>query len=216
MKKIKKPKRQLDKLSRDQGEVLRGLGEGYFSGCHNESLSIFHLYQFIRFNDLFEGWDPVDDLDQVIRDCAKLSLTHINPRTLQYDVASVGQCLTDTFDGLQLVNKHLITSFLFPAATKFIIVFVKLKARDYACDQNIEDQLDGVPDGIGAVIQERLERPMLLSGLEQQQYMTRLQAAIASELRDYEIDERERYLEQVNQFVMMLTATRLSLQPTVH
>jgi len=216
MKKIKKPKKRFNHLSQDRVEVKRDLGQGYFSGYYNESLSVFHLYQFINFNDIFNAWDPVDDLDQVIQDCAHLSLAHIHPNTLQFDIADVVNFLMQKFSGLKLINQHLINSYLFPAATTLISMFVGMNVIDYDGFQNIEEQLDGLPDEIAIVIQERLERPMLLSGLEEQQYMTRLSAVVASELQYCDIDEFERHLSDVNQFVIMLTGTRISLQPTVN
>jgi len=216
MKKIKRPKKKVEKLSSNYVETPRAVIDGYFSGFHNEALSIFHLYQFINANNVFDAWDPKDDLNQVIQDCAKLSLALINPTTLQYDVPSFTLFLIDKFDGLKLTNKHLINFYLFPAATHLISLFVGMDVIDYEGYQQIEDRLDGLPDEIAIVIQDRLERPMLLSGLEQQQYMTRLSAVVASELQYCDIDEFERHLSDVNQFVIMLTGTRISLQPTTH
>ncbi len=216
MKKIKRPKKKVEKLSSNYVETPRAVVDGYFSGFHNEALSIFHLYQFINLNYIFNAWDPVDDLDQVIQYCAHLSLAHINPDTLQFDIADIVNFLMQKFNGLKLMNQHLINSYLFPEAMKLISIFADMNVIDYEGYQNIEDRLDGLPDEIAIVIQERLDKPMLISGVEQQQYITRLSAVVASELKYCDIDEFERHLSDVNQFVIMLTGTRIRLEPTTH
>ena len=206
---MKDTKKRLNHLSQDRVEVIRDLGQGYFSGYYNESLSVFHLYQFVNLKDVFNAWDPVDDLHQAIQDCAKLSLAYLNSNTLRCEVANVTMFIVQQFRDLQLSNKYLISAHLFPEAMKLISMFADMNVIDYDGYQNIEEHLDGLPDEVAIVIQDRIDRPMLLSGLEEQQYMTRLSAVVASELQYCDIDEFERHLSDVNQFVIMLTGTEL-------
>ena len=212
-----KPRKDLNQLYSDNVVETAALEvNGFLSGYYNEALSIFHLHQFVNFNELFDQWDAIDSLNDAIQTCAKLSLAHIDRRCLQYDVESVGLLLLDYFDKFQLENKHLICNILFPAATCLINMFVELKVVDYDGYQRIEKQLNDLPGEIVAVINDRLDQPMFIGGVQQQQYMTRLSAVVVNELQNYPCDEFERYLFQVNQFVIMLTGTRISLEPTIH
>jgi len=220
MKKIRKSKKnkrqKVDHLKSKFNQVTLELQDGLYTSYHNQALLGFHLYQFVQFGDTFDSWDPIDSLENVIQDCAELSLALINSTTLQYDVQYAGRFLMQRFDSLQLVNQHLVNSFLFPAATQLLRMFVGMQVLDYEGYQNIEEQLDGLPDEVAIVINERIQKRMLISGVEQQQFMTRLATVVSTELRYLEEDDFERYLSQINQFVIMLTGTRISLEPTIH
>jgi len=216
MKKIKRPKNKLDKQTSIQIEIPEFSAPGYFSCHYNEAFSAFHIYQFVYAKGLIDQWDSNDDLDQVIQYCAHLSLAHTNPDTLQFDIADIVNFLMQKFNGLKLINQHLINSYLFPEAMKLISLFADMNVIDYEGYQNIEHHLDGLPDEVAIVINERLNKRMLISGVKQQQFMTRLETVVSTELRFLEEDDFERYLSQINQFVIMLTGTRISLEPTTH
>jgi hypothetical protein len=220
MKKIRKSKKlkrqKVNHLNSKSHNRTLELQDGLFSSYHNQALLGFHLYQLVNFRDTFDAWDPNDNLENVIQDCAELSLALINPTTFKYEVQYAGRLLMQRFDSLKLVNQHLVNSFLFPAATQLIRMFVGMKVLDYEGYQNIAEQLDGLPDEVTIIINERIQKRMLITGVEQQQFMTRLATVVSTELRYLEEDEFERYLSQINQFVIMLTGTRISLESTIH
>ena len=127
------------------------------------------------FSNIFESNDVLLD---VLNDCAKTSLQHIDINTLKYDIHTLPKLMPLIFGKYPFAIQHIVNDFLFPLTTQFIINYLNNNIQDSQDFMFMKAQILELPESIRVIIMERSKKPVLISEVDQEIFLNQLEIAL--------------------------------------
>ena len=128
------------------------------------------------FSNIFESNDVLLD---VLNDCAKTSLQHIDINTLKYDIHTLPKLMPLIFSKYPFAIQHIVNDFLFPLTTQFIINYLNNNIQDSQDFMFMKAQILELPESIRVIIMERSKKPVLISEVDQEIFLNQLEIALS-------------------------------------
>ena len=125
-------------------------------GDLNQSLVASSLESsVVNLEGFYNVFDSADDLTEVLNDCAKTSLKHIDVSTLQYDISTLPKLMAIIFGKYPFAYQRIVNDFLFPLTTQIIINYLNNNIQDSQDFMLMKNQIMQLPDSLRDIILER-------------------------------------------------------------
>lgn len=217
MKKIKKINSS-NRLSQKLNGINRTSSNpnvGVFASEQNQRALAFALFNSLTGHNEFMNEYGMDlDLNSLVESCSQLTLQNINNSTLTYNLPSVAAEMQNRFGHLDLEVQHIINSFIFPLCHSLLLEFLITPICELESYNSIDENVDKLPDDLQILIADRIEKPVIISEVEQLKFLTALKLSLKSirrEPNEFGIDEDvEMWLSNLNSFLIACFGTRIT------
>jgi len=179
-------------------------------GDFNQSLVASSLEgSVVNLEGFYNVFDSADDLIEVLNDCAKTSLKHIDVNTLQYDIRTLPKLMAIIFGKYPFAYQRIVNDFLFPLTTQIIINYLNNNIQDSQDFMLMKYQIMQLPDSLRNIILERSAKPMLISHVDQEIFLNKLEIALGLLKSELTFEDFEISLMQVNKFTNLFCGTSI-------
>tara|TARA_Y100001970_G_scaffold262661_1_gene347174 strand:+ start:655 stop:1266 length:612 start_codon:yes stop_codon:yes gene_type:complete len=162
------------------------------------------------FHEVFESNNVLLD---VLNDCAKTSLQHIDTKTLQYDIRTLPKLMSLIFGKYPYAVQHIVNDFLFPLTTRFIINYLNNNIQDSQDFMLMKEGVLQLPESIRDIILERSLKPVLISEVDQEVFINKLEIALGLIKSEIGFEDFDFCLKEINKYTNLFCGT--SMQPTL-
>ncbi|MBT5346855.1 hypothetical protein HOJ01_01585 [bacterium] len=177
-------------------------------GDLNQSLVASSLESsVVNLEGFYNVFDSADDLTEVLNDCAKTSLKHIDVSTLQYDISTLPKLMAIIFGKYPFAYQRIVNDFLFPLTTQIIINYLNNNIQDSQDFMLMKNQIMQLPDSLRDIILERSAKPLLISHVDQEIFLNKLEIALGLLKSELTFEDFEISLMQVNKFTNLFCGT---------